>query len=308
MFTTSAIFTCATAPADAFAAAPPSGAACRDCRTTPSAPAASTVRRIAPTLCGSSMPSSTTMSGAPRAPVTRSSTLVRAALARRRRRRPDARRRRASAIELVGAHALHRHALRLGQPHDRRQRDRRRAATTRSDVDAPRAQRFEDRVDAVDQHGLTARGPTPARELDARCSRARARGYAAPLQRARERRRALAAAEDRRDARAARQLRAAIDRRHGEIELRALRRARSARRESDGTAPSPFCPVRAFTWFATARNRSRSSRGAAASSSASAAHDGARAVGAASRRARRRRRAPLRRRSRTGTPAAPAPD
>ena len=36
MFTTSAIFTCATAPADAFAAAPSSGAACRDCRTTPS--------------------------------------------------------------------------------------------------------------------------------------------------------------------------------------------------------------------------------------------------------------------------------
>ena len=30
MFTTSAIFTCATAPADAFAAAPSSGAACRD--------------------------------------------------------------------------------------------------------------------------------------------------------------------------------------------------------------------------------------------------------------------------------------
>ena len=32
MFTTSAILTCATAPADAFAAAPPSGAAWRDCR------------------------------------------------------------------------------------------------------------------------------------------------------------------------------------------------------------------------------------------------------------------------------------
>ena len=42
MFTTSAIFTCATAPADAFAAAPPSGAAWRVCRTTPCAPAAST--------------------------------------------------------------------------------------------------------------------------------------------------------------------------------------------------------------------------------------------------------------------------
>ena len=60
--------TCDTAPADAFAAAPPSGAAWRVCRTTPSAPAASTVRRIAPTLCGSSMPSSTTISGAPVGP------------------------------------------------------------------------------------------------------------------------------------------------------------------------------------------------------------------------------------------------
>ncbi len=36
MFTTSAIFTCDTAPADAFAAAPSSGAAWRDCRITPS--------------------------------------------------------------------------------------------------------------------------------------------------------------------------------------------------------------------------------------------------------------------------------
>ena len=45
----------------------PSGAAWRACRTTPCAPAASAVRRIAPTLCGSSMPSSTTISGRARA-------------------------------------------------------------------------------------------------------------------------------------------------------------------------------------------------------------------------------------------------
>jgi 23S rRNA (guanosine2251-2'-O)-methyltransferase len=43
--------------------------------TTPSTPAASHVRRIAPRLCGSSMPSSTTSSGAPAALFTSSSTL-----------------------------------------------------------------------------------------------------------------------------------------------------------------------------------------------------------------------------------------
>ena len=52
-----------------------SGAARRDWRTTPSTPAASAARRIAPVLCGSSTPSSTTMSGAARAPSTRSATL-----------------------------------------------------------------------------------------------------------------------------------------------------------------------------------------------------------------------------------------
>ena len=55
MFTTVAIRTWLTAPADALAVAPSSGAACRACRITPCAPAASADRRIAPTFCGSSI-------------------------------------------------------------------------------------------------------------------------------------------------------------------------------------------------------------------------------------------------------------
>ena len=61
--TTSTIRTCASAPAEARAAAGPSAAAWRSWRTTAVAPTASAVRRMAPTLCGSSTPSNTTISG-----------------------------------------------------------------------------------------------------------------------------------------------------------------------------------------------------------------------------------------------------
>jgi hypothetical protein len=75
MLTTVAMRTWVTAPADAFAVAPSSGAACLAWRMTPSAPAASTDRRIAPTFCGSSMLSSTTSSAGPGASPTSSSTV-----------------------------------------------------------------------------------------------------------------------------------------------------------------------------------------------------------------------------------------
>ncbi len=75
MLTTSATGTCETAPAEALAATVSSAAAWRVWRMTPCAPEASTLRRIAPTLCGSSMPSSTTSSAGPSATCTSSATL-----------------------------------------------------------------------------------------------------------------------------------------------------------------------------------------------------------------------------------------
>src|ERR1035437_4126922 len=62
MFVTLATGRCSLAPAETFAPAPVTAADRRSGITTPSAPAASAVRRIAPRLCGSSTPSSTTIS------------------------------------------------------------------------------------------------------------------------------------------------------------------------------------------------------------------------------------------------------
>src|SRR6266446_5782535 len=59
MFVTFAMGRCSLAPADDFATVPVTPAARLSGITTPSAPEASAVRRIAPRLCGSSTPSST---------------------------------------------------------------------------------------------------------------------------------------------------------------------------------------------------------------------------------------------------------
>ena len=73
------------------------------------------------------------------------------------------------------------------------------------------------------------------------------------------RRRARARAGDRPQARVRRrQQGAALDRRHGGVELEALRARRSARAGSDGTAPCPSAPVLARTRFAIPRKASRS--------------------------------------------------
>ena len=151
MFTTSATFTCDTAPADALAAAPPSGAACRSWRTTPSPPAASTVRRIAPTLCGSSTPSSTTMSGAPAAASHQIVDARAIPVPGRAPRRPDAHRPR-RAIEIAGR----RRASPSRPPSAPRRRCRPRRASTRCDTriasTRPARKRLEHWVDAVDDH------------------------------------------------------------------------------------------------------------------------------------------------------------
>ena len=62
MFVTLAIGRCSLAPAEDLATIDVTPAARRSGMTTPSAPAASAVRRTAPRLCGSSTPSSTTIS------------------------------------------------------------------------------------------------------------------------------------------------------------------------------------------------------------------------------------------------------
>ena len=82
--------------------------------TTPCAPAASTVRRIAPTLCGSSMPSSTTSSGAAGAAARPARAANNRAAARARRRFPGARRR-VSSIDGDGIDALDRHPVSLAR-------------------------------------------------------------------------------------------------------------------------------------------------------------------------------------------------
>ena len=105
----------------------------------------------------------------------------------------------------------------------------------------------------------------------------------------------------------ARQVGAAIDRRHGQIELRTLGPAGQRDRIGWNSA-LPFCPVRAFTWFADRAEplaieprRRRQLLG-------ERAHDRARAVAAHLLADAPDRAAPRRRRSRTETRAAPAPD
>ena len=91
---------------------------------TPSAPAASTVRRIAPTLCGSSMPSRTTRSGAPARAETDPSTSKRRRVARPPQRCPDATPPRAARSSSCGGHAPDGNRPRVGQlrRHPRRAR------------------------------------------------------------------------------------------------------------------------------------------------------------------------------------------
>ena len=173
-------------------------------------------------------------------------------------------------------------------------------------LDASGTQRLEDGIDAVDQHFIAqatlSRGH---RSLASAGPRYRSRGI---RQRSDKGRRALAAAQDLRQAGAGGKLGAAIDRRDGEIELRALRAPGqrdpdrmkqrlallSGRRLSPRRRSREIAPCRA-----AAHPRARS---------ASAVHDGTRAIGshlAAITGVGQRR---LRRCSRTGTRAVPAPD
>ena len=199
------------------------------------------------------MPSSTTISGAPVAAVQQ--------IARRRTARDPrdlgdhalvhaaAR----GAIELRRRRASHRHAPRArpSATISRRaaaRRDRRRAAR----CTRPARSASSDRVDAVDQHSVHRVLGLPA-VLSAQRQRSRQARPARSRQ-----------PDDRRDARAA----PAGPRRDRWPARRdrapAPRPRRSARRGSDGTAPCPSARSLAFTSFAAARNRSRSSRGAVA--------------------------------------------
>ena len=133
---------------------PPSGAACRVCRTTPSAPAASTVRRIAPTLCGSSIPSSTTSSGGGAALAHQVRDRVRVGGCTLAPRPPDARRPRAarssaaSSTRCTGIRPLARPGA--ARPAIRSSARR----LTRSAVARAGPQRLEHGVDAVDEHSI----------------------------------------------------------------------------------------------------------------------------------------------------------
>ena len=118
--------------------------------------------------------------------------------------------------------------------------------------------------------------------------------------------RALAAADNRRHARVRRQLGAAVDRRHRQIELRSFGASGQATRIGWNSA-LPFCPVRALTWLATARNaRGRAAARPPAPRPAPRRPHAAPSALISSRIARRR--APSPRRSRTGTSGAPEPD
>ena len=150
---------CASAPAEALPTTPSRAAEWRVCRMTPLTPAASHVRRIAPTLCGSSIPSRTTISGC-RVAGTVGASRRRIAcqlldrVVRRLRDLGDdplvhaaARR----ALQGLRVRALDRDALRAGQ------RQHLVHALVRARAHAQprhflRAQRLEDRVDSVDQH------------------------------------------------------------------------------------------------------------------------------------------------------------
>ena len=169
MLTTSAILTCATAPADAFAATPDRAADRRAWTTTPSTPAASAVRRIAPRLCGSSMPSSTTISGAARAPRTRSSTPCRLASSTsattpwctppRACRASTSFETRSGVIPRVDANAS-----------SSRMRSSSRLANSQL-LHASGAQRLEDGIDAVDDHASAGRRMPPRARGRSRCAR-----------------------------------------------------------------------------------------------------------------------------------------
>ena len=171
---------------------------------------------------------------------------------------------------------------------------------------APRAQRLEHRVDAVDRMH-SSRRRTKSRTISADLRALLSFVIVTSFQRAHERRRALAAADDRRDARRRGQLGAAIDRRHRQIELRALRRGRSARRESDGTAPSPSARPRLHPVRDRAKSLAIEPRRRRQLLGQRARRPRARRRRCISSRtpAIAERRAP--RRSRTETPAAPAP-
>ena len=201
MFTTSAIFTCDTAPADAFAAAP-------------------SERRRMPRLPHDAVGAGRIDRPQDRADIVRILDAVehddeRRSAAARIEQILDARALRVAAhvgddalmhaaargaIELAGRHAPNRDALRAPRARRARSRDpsaRRRHADLR---DAPGAQRLEDRVDAVDQHSTQSRAE--ARPAAPVLRTFRALGLLgtlhAPVQRRTNARRALAAAEDRR--------------------------------------------------------------------------------------------------------------
>ena len=189
------------------------------------------------------MPSSTTISGAParRSRDPRRSHVPRPRPPRRRPGAPPPRAARSSSA----AHPPHRHALLLGEAQDRRQPivGARRHAQER---DALRAQGLEDRIDAVDQHGDRRRDHENAKRAQdfffvrlrvfvtswSRRRRSSARANAD----ARSRLPRMAGSRPTRGAPRRGRSTAPPGRAPGPP------RGRSARRESDGTAPYPFDP------------------------------------------------------------------
>ena len=238
MFTTLAILTWETAPAEALAAAPSRRAAWRVCRTTPSPPEASTVLRIAPRLCGSSMPSSTTMSGGPWAErdeflhriVRGVGEIGRDALVHARRappgrdpapdQRTGTRTRFASAIARIAAHAL----ARARHPRAPRGRVRLFSASRTGlmpyiSIACSSEARIKKPVVSSQSERQQSTASRCSAVLQASCFWLLASVYCFAPQPLRKSRGAFTAAENRRHAARRRQLGARVNRRHREVEF-----------------------------------------------------------------------------------------
>ena len=239
------------------------GGPARSARRRRRRPAASAVRRIAPRLCGSSMPSSTTSSGAAARAAHQDPRRCSRSAHRHRRRRPDARpprlaieQRRVTRSTEHAAFAANASSSRIGpsSPH----------AAQR--LHAAGAQRLEDRVDAVDDHP----GATPCRWPHHAPDARRSKRHGS--------RRASSAAgeslETHESSSAAPRSIAGTARSSSSPSASPVRPG-----GSDGTAPSPSARSSRRTRVAAARNASRSSSGAWPPARRRALDDSARAVG-----------------------------
>ena len=264
MFTTVAIRACVSAPADALPTAPSSGAAWRVWRMTPSPPrrrtSAGSRRRYGDPRRRRGPRAERCVLGCRRGDELLDDVVARGldlgddplvhAAARR-------------AVEPLRVLALHRHPPRAAPARGPRPCACRCACSTRSRVHLPRAQRLQDGVDSVRSAWLPkprhqgsvnvfeSIGPSASRLCIGRGSFRTC---------CRERLGAVARTQDLREANLRRQLRPAIDRRHGEVELGAA--ALAGERDADRVEERlPLLPVLSFTRFAIARNASRSSSG-----------------------------------------------